>query len=758
MEHRKVKFGLTVTSSEKADSFNRYFHAGFSLLALPYPGVECFRNFKDNGHCARQLNVDWTQGFADANLSLPMDDLPEVLSEIDWRSYKKWDLVRLTQTYLKLFIKCIEQPSKGEDDLGLLIHCISGWDRTPLFVSLLRLSLWADGEIHTSLSPAEMLYFTIGYDWLLFSHLLADRTSRGEDIFLFCFYFLQFVMTDDFAITPRVPPKTLDTANPKPPPDAEAPNLQVGSWQMVSLANSLSTTPERARIDKPDSPLGLDINEGPKKSPVGVFHRTSAPRPIVREMGAIGSWSRNTITSSNSNEAVAIGSPHTQHNASRPHSLTHQNSFAKVSVPSHTPSPHSMDSFGKISFEEARNRNRKSSSLPESPLSTTPDSPMFDEFITGTTPPTLLSHMETKSSRSSSLIVPSPSSGHLKSRKSLISIQSESSLASSFASVQFSKSTSINNIANVEQSGGAYLLSKCQCCVDETPQVDISTCFKPVELPVESNVTDETGYMETEHMENIPNMRQEKLQAIRFLFSQIHGEYISGMQEQVQEKKRSDLESLSAVVPQIPPTIGGGTVSTIWNWMSSSQTENSTTAEESSGKAASPKKYASLSRRFSSPSLVIGKSGGDSDASESHLSQEPVLHRDADMKEERPKNSHFTRPTLVLASQQYRQQRSRIGFTGPKRRTNSPPEVSGQQATFENVTMQQHSSVSTAYSSPMSNPVSKEKERGEKVTGSPVPETTRKTSENLKRSASAKRSGASSQGSGTGSFKDWYRK
>ena len=26
---------------------------------------------------------------------------------------------------------------------GMLIHCVSGWDRTPLFVSLLRLSLWA---------------------------------------------------------------------------------------------------------------------------------------------------------------------------------------------------------------------------------------------------------------------------------------------------------------------------------------------------------------------------------------------------------------------------------------------------------------------------------------------------------------------------------------------------------------------------------------------------------------------------------------
>lgn len=31
---------------------------------------------------------------------------------------------------------------------GLLIHCISGWDRTPLFISLLRISLWAVSEIH----------------------------------------------------------------------------------------------------------------------------------------------------------------------------------------------------------------------------------------------------------------------------------------------------------------------------------------------------------------------------------------------------------------------------------------------------------------------------------------------------------------------------------------------------------------------------------------------------------------------------------
>ena len=38
------------------------------------------------------------------------------------------------------FLIPVSQPP-GEG--GLLVHCISGWDRTPLFVSLIRMSLWA---------------------------------------------------------------------------------------------------------------------------------------------------------------------------------------------------------------------------------------------------------------------------------------------------------------------------------------------------------------------------------------------------------------------------------------------------------------------------------------------------------------------------------------------------------------------------------------------------------------------------------------
>uniref|UniRef100_A0A3Q1EVM6 Myotubularin related protein 14 n=1 Tax=Acanthochromis polyacanthus TaxID=80966 RepID=A0A3Q1EVM6_9TELE len=85
------------------------------------------------------------------------------------------------------------------DESGLLVHCISGWDRTPLFVSLLRISLWADGAAHASLEPAEILYLTIAYDWFLFGHMLPDRLSKGEEIFFFCFNFLKHIVSEKFS-------------------------------------------------------------------------------------------------------------------------------------------------------------------------------------------------------------------------------------------------------------------------------------------------------------------------------------------------------------------------------------------------------------------------------------------------------------------------------------------------------------------------------------------------------------------------------
>lgn len=86
-----------------------------------------------------------------------------------------------------------------EDDSGLLVHCISGWDRTPLFISLLRLSLWADSLIHSSLNEFEILYLTLAYDWYLFGHHLSNRLYKKEEIMAFCFDFLRYIAGEEFS-------------------------------------------------------------------------------------------------------------------------------------------------------------------------------------------------------------------------------------------------------------------------------------------------------------------------------------------------------------------------------------------------------------------------------------------------------------------------------------------------------------------------------------------------------------------------------
>lgn len=107
---------------------------------------------------------------------------------LNWNDYQKWDLQDITLNYLQLLLHYIKD-SNG----GLLVHCISGWDRTPLFVSLLRISLWADGAIHQTLTAIQLLYYTLAYDWYMFGHNLPDRLRKGEDIFFFCFYMLKHI-------------------------------------------------------------------------------------------------------------------------------------------------------------------------------------------------------------------------------------------------------------------------------------------------------------------------------------------------------------------------------------------------------------------------------------------------------------------------------------------------------------------------------------------------------------------------------------
>lgn len=67
-------------------------------------------------------------------------------------------------------------------------------------MSLVRMSLWADGVAHKGLNSYQIIYLTLAYDWLLFGHHLEDRLSNGEEILFFCFYMLKYLTRDDYSI------------------------------------------------------------------------------------------------------------------------------------------------------------------------------------------------------------------------------------------------------------------------------------------------------------------------------------------------------------------------------------------------------------------------------------------------------------------------------------------------------------------------------------------------------------------------------
>ncbi|KAF9572444.1 Myotubularin- protein 14 [Mortierella alpina] len=246
VENRKVKYGLKVTSSEKVDSFGRY--SKFKLVATPYPGVEFFQKFKANKYSARKLCFDWSQNFADAELQLPQGYFDNL--GIRWRDYKSWDLIELTRNYLRLYLTHVADDTHDDDPStaiknamgatarspkGLLIHCISGMD----------IVLVNNGEAHQSLTAAEMLYLTMGYDWFLFNHLLADRSQRGEDIFYFCFYFLKFIYGEEFSLKSisEVNKKSKSVGRPSAYQTASHSPLLKDIGRLRSMDNA-STSPE----------------------------------------------------------------------------------------------------------------------------------------------------------------------------------------------------------------------------------------------------------------------------------------------------------------------------------------------------------------------------------------------------------------------------------------------------------------------------------------------------------------------------------
>ncbi|XP_038668341.1 myotubularin-related protein 14 isoform X9 [Scyliorhinus canicula] len=274
VEKKKVKFGLNVTSSEKVDKAQRY--ADFTLLSIPYPGCEFFKDYKDRDYTAEGLVFNWNQDFVDAPLNIP-PSLTENLN-IDWKDYQSWDLVQQTQNYLKLLIHTINR----DGDSGLLVHCISGWDRTPLFISLLRLSLWADGLVHTCLEPVEILYLTIAYDWFLFGHMLSDRLSKGEEIFFFCFNFLKHITSEEFSAAKKPRKKMTHCKEAEFPLEDLCLLARADRGSTTSLSSDFSVIMEESPTTTGTFNYeAVEMTAGPATQVAWRRGRTSSPQTIV---------------------------------------------------------------------------------------------------------------------------------------------------------------------------------------------------------------------------------------------------------------------------------------------------------------------------------------------------------------------------------------------------------------------------------------------------------------------------------------------
>ncbi|OXU26982.1 hypothetical protein TSAR_008803 [Trichomalopsis sarcophagae] len=288
VEKKKVKFGVNVTSSEKVDKEKRY--SDFTLVSLPYPGCEFFKAFRENDYQAFDLFFDWEQTHVDADIVVPDDPISAQL-HITWDEYKNWNLIHLTQNYFKLILKYLNESSSS-----MLIHCISGWDRTPLFISLLRISLWADGLIHQSLNAHQMLYFTIAYDWMLFGHDLRDRLAKGEEIFYFCFFFLKHIQLEEYSMHKRqYSQKHVVLRNDS---DSQLDNVMFDNDSAVPL----SSVSSNLSLNSCCSNVSQNSRDGQDTNPPSVFHSTSLDEQPQQDAPSNGNVAPESLYSSPNKE------------------------------------------------------------------------------------------------------------------------------------------------------------------------------------------------------------------------------------------------------------------------------------------------------------------------------------------------------------------------------------------------------------------------------------------------------------------------
>lgn len=188
-EETVEEHGVRCCLAEQVASRELYSSPPLQLCVVPYPGVKLFDTWRQGGYNGN-IPYDWSKCSAELEIPAQLH-----AADDEWPEHKSWDLVTLTQKYFGLMLSLLVRGGGG-----LLVHCRSGWDRTPMWLSLLRLSLWADGEVHQSLSADEIVYLTVAYDWLLFGHDFAGRRSKGQEIMLFTFHFLLAVLSADYSV------------------------------------------------------------------------------------------------------------------------------------------------------------------------------------------------------------------------------------------------------------------------------------------------------------------------------------------------------------------------------------------------------------------------------------------------------------------------------------------------------------------------------------------------------------------------------
>jgi hypothetical protein len=102
-------------------------YAEFSVVGVPYPGVELFRLLHRADYNIKKMvyfliisnfmlieqEFDWGAPSIDTTLQLP-ESHGQALN-IDWGRYKEWDVVELTSNYMRLFLQYLrsDEPSSG---------------------------------------------------------------------------------------------------------------------------------------------------------------------------------------------------------------------------------------------------------------------------------------------------------------------------------------------------------------------------------------------------------------------------------------------------------------------------------------------------------------------------------------------------------------------------------------------------------------------------------------------------------------------